>query len=164
MARVQSAAKVIEDELNQARKAAAFYEKRIADLEDILETLGSIDAPVTATRGRRGAKGAASTKSPAPKATKAVKATGRGTKSTKLPSTGKDFWPSLLNETPQSSAQIFKAALTALRIRPNPEDRKKLSQRMANALSVLAKSGDITAEGERRTRIYSKKIASSPTA
>jgi hypothetical protein len=64
----------------------------------------------------------------------------------------------LLNETPQTSAQLFKAALAALRIRPTPEDRKKLSQRMANALSVLAKSGEINAEGGRRTRLYSKKL------
>ncbi|WP_194725885.1 hypothetical protein [Noviherbaspirillum malthae] len=155
MARVQSAAKVIQDELSQARKAVAFYEKRIVDLEDILETLRGIDAPVTASRGRRGAKQAAPAKSSSPKTEKAA---GRGTKSAKLPSTGKDFWPSLINETPQTPAQIFKAALTALRIRPNPEDRKKLSQRMANALSVLAKSGEITAEGGRRTRLYSKKM------
>lgn len=154
MARVQSATKVIQDELNQARKAVAFYEKRIEDLEDILETLGSIDTPMTATRTRRGAKKSAATTS---KAAKETKATGRGTRSAKLPPTGKDFWPNLLNDTPQTSAQIFKAALAALRIRPNPEDRKKLSQRMANALSILAKNGDITAEGERRTRLYSRK-------
>lgn len=160
MARVQSAAKVIQDELNQARKAVAFYEKRIQDLEDILETLGSIDAPVSTTRTRGGAKKSAATTS---KVAKTAKATGRGTRSAKLPQTGKDFWPSLLNETPQTSAEVFKAALAALRIRPNPEDRKKLSQRMANALSVLAKNGDITAEGERRTRLYSRKT-SGPTA
>lgn len=155
MARMQSAAKVIEDELKQARKAVAFYTKRVEDLEDVLATLGRVDAPVKTAAQGRGAKKTSAAKSAAAPAKGA-----RGTRSTKLPATGKDFWPQLLNDTPQSSAQVFKAALAALRIRPSPEDRKKLSQRMANALSVLAKSGEIIAEGEHRTRLYSRKPSS----
>lgn len=149
MAKVQSAAKVIEEELKQARKAVAFYTKRIEDLEDILTTLSNIDAPVTARRGRA-AKSTVATK---------TEKSGKGTRSTKLPATGKDFWPTLLTDTPQSSAEVLKAAIAALRIRPNPDDRKKLTQRMANALSVLSKSGEIKAEGEHRNRLYSRKPA-----
>ncbi|MEC4720442.1 hypothetical protein RY831_14865 [Noviherbaspirillum sp. CPCC 100848] len=155
MAKVHSAAKVIEDELKQARKAVAFYTKRIEDLEDILATLSSIDAPVTAKRGRA-AKDASASKA---SATKTAKSSTKGTRSTKLPSTGKDFWPGLLTDTPQSSAEVLKAAIAALRIRPNPDDRKKLTQRMANALSVLSKNGEIKAEGEHRNRLYSKRTA-----
>jgi hypothetical protein len=155
MAKVQSAAKVIEAELKEARNAVAFYTKRIDDLEDILATLNSIDAPVTAKRGR-GEKNAAATKA---SSAKTEKSSAKGTRSTKLPATGKDFWPSLLTDTPQSSAEVLKAAIAALRIRPNPDDRKKLTQRMANALSVLSKSGEIKAEGENRSRLYSRKSA-----
>lgn len=154
MAKVQSAANAIEIELKEARQAVAFYTRRIEDLEDILATLASIDAPST-SRGKGTGKKAATRAQTAKPAASASK----GARSTKLPPTGKDFWPGLLTDTPQSSAQVFKAAIAALRIRPNPEDRKKLSQRMANALSTLAKNGDINAEGDRRTRLYSRKPA-----
>lgn len=168
MARMQSAAKVIQDELKQARQAVAFYSKRVEDLEDVLTTITNIDAPVSTSRGRSAQKAAtkkgvptkaASAKAASAKAApaKAAKTGGRGTRSATLPATGKDFWPNLLTDKPQSSAEVFKAALAALRIRPNPEDRKKLLQRMSNALSVLAKDGQINAEGGRRTRLYSKK-------
>lgn len=150
MAKISSAAKAIEDELKQARKAVAFYTKRVEDLEDILATLTSIDSP-GAARGRSTNK---STTKAAARQTE--KPAAKGKRSSKLPATGKDFWPSLLTESPQPSAEIFKAAISALGIRPNPDDRKKLSQRMANALSVLAKNGEIKAEGERRTRLYSR--------
>lgn len=151
MAKVSSAAKAIEDELKQARKAVAFYTKRVEDLEDILATLASIELPGSA-RGRATKK--TSTTKTATRQTE--KPAAKGKRSSKLPATGKDFWPSLLTDSPQPSAEIFKAAISALGIRPNPDDRKKLSQRMANALSVLAKSGEIKAEGERRTRLYSR--------
>lgn len=150
MARMQSAAKVIQDELKQARQAVAFYQKRVEDLEDVLATLSSIDAPVSASRGGGNKKKDAT---PA----KATSQVASKTRSKKLPATGKDFWPSLLTDKPQSSAEIFKAALAALRIRPTPEDRKKLNQRMSNALSVMSKNGEITAEGSARNRLYSRK-------
>jgi hypothetical protein len=160
MARTQSAAKVIDDELKQARRAVTFYTKRIEALEDILATLSSIDAPVTSTRGR-------TTKTiTKAKASKNVteKARARGTRSSKLPATGKDFWLGLVTGTPQSAAEVFKAAIATLRIRPNPDDRKKLSQRMANALSILAKEGQIKGEGDRRTRLYSKQTSNTSQA
>lgn len=160
MARNQSAAKVIEDELKQARQAVTFYTKRIEALEDILATLSSIDVPVTASRGR------ATKKANTAKAPKKVaeKAGARGTRSSKLPATGKEFWLGLLTDTPQSAAEVFKTAIATLRIRPNPDDRKKLSQRMANALSILAKDGQVKGEGERRTRLYSRKISNTVPA
>ncbi|WP_194726371.1 hypothetical protein [Noviherbaspirillum malthae] len=149
MARMPSAAKVIQDELKQARQAVAFYQKRVEDLEDVLATLSSIDAPVTASRGSSNKKKDVTT-------TKASSQVASKSRSTKLPATGKDFWPSLLTDKPQSAAEVFKSALAALRIRPTPEDRKKLSQRMSNALSVLSKNGEITAEGSARNRLYSR--------
>lgn len=152
MAKVQSAVKVIETELKEARRAVEFYEKRVAALEDVLSTVTNIESTV-ASGGA--AKRAVAKKGPAPKVKKPA---GKTARSSKLPSTGKDFWPSLLTETPQSSVQIFKAATAALRIRPSAEDRKKLSQRMSNALSVLAKNGEINAEGGPRTRLYSRKV------
>jgi hypothetical protein len=155
MARTQSAAQVIKDELKQARQAVTFYTKRIEALEDILATLSSIDAPVTASRSRA-AKKAATSKVPTKTAEKPERTGAKGIRSSKLPATGKDFWLGLLTDTPQSAADVFKAAIATLRIRPNPEDRKKLSQRMANALSILAKDGAIKGEGEHRSRLYSK--------
>lgn len=88
----------------------------------------------------------------------------KGTKSSKLPATGKDFWHGLVTDAPQSAADVFKAAIATLRIRPNPDDRKKLSQRMANALSILAKEGQIKGEGAPRTRLYSKQMSNTAKA
>lgn len=87
-----------------------------------------------------------------PKATAAKSA-----KPSKLPPTGKDFWPTLLTDTPQPASEVFKAAISALGIKPDADDRKKLTQRMSNALSVMAKNGEIKAEGSARARLYSKK-------
>jgi hypothetical protein len=155
---MQSATKAIEEELKQARKGVAYYSKRVEDLQEVLATLSRIDIPASTPRKGAGKKNV-SEKNVAAKNTagSASKAEGKGTRSAKLPSTGKDFWPSLLNDTPQSAAEVLKAAIAALRIRPTPDDRKKLSQRMSNALSVLAKNGDIVAEGAHRTRLYSRK-------
>jgi hypothetical protein len=65
----------------------------------------------------------------------------------------------LLTDTPQSASEIFNAAVAALGIRPSTEDKKKLNQRLSNALSVLSKNGDINAEGRGRDRRYTRKTS-----
>jgi hypothetical protein len=117
--------------------------------------LSSLDTP--STDGRAKTREARPSKAKPKAATPQNATSTKGSRQSNLPSTGKDFWPSLLTDTPQSAAEVFSAAVSALGIKPNPEDKKKLSQRMSNALSVMAKNGDIKAEGTHRQRLYSKK-------
>lgn len=161
MQNMKSAKDALQAELKQAREGTAFYQKRVAALEEALEKLAAVDGQyqesaqgVTKKRGRKAdvpAKAAAS--KPA--------ATG---KAGKLPSTGKDFWSDLLSSEPQSTADIFKAAVRTLGIRPNPESKKKLTQRMSNALSVMVKEGQAVSMGTGRIRHYTKPDASDGAA
>ena len=158
MANTGSAAKAIQLELNQARQGMMYYSKLVESLEDVLETLAAIDAPVTDSRTKRGRAAVSRKAEPKVARTKHKEATMPATKS-KLPSTGKDFWPALLTDTPQSASEIFNGAVAALGIRPSTEDKKKLNQRLSNALSVLSKNGDINAEGRGRDRRYTRKTS-----
>lgn len=156
MANLGPAAKAVEQELNHARQGMQYYAKLVENLEGVLETLTTLDTPATGTRTRtRTAAAPAKVKGKTADTPKATAT--KGAKQSKLPSTGKDFWPTLLTDTPQPASEVLKAAINALGIKPDADDRKKLTQRMSNALSVMAKNGDIKAEGSARARLYSKK-------
>jgi len=155
MANIGSAAQAVKLELMYARQGMEYYAKRVKNLEGVLETLTNIDG--TSTRGRSKASTAKAAKTSGRTASKAKAPATRSPRQSKLPATGKDFWPTLLTGTPQPASEIFKAALNALGVKPSAEDRKKLAQRMSNALSVMSKNGEINAEGKHRERLYSKK-------
>lgn len=152
-----SAAKAVELELQHAREGMMYYTKLVENLEDVLETLAAIEPPTTAkkTTGRGQAAPRSKSKLTGKTRQAASRSSGNSGKSG-LPPTGKEFWPTLLTDIPQPAAEIFKAAVDALGIRPSAEDRKKLTQRMSNALSVMAKNGEIHVEGDRRTRRYAR--------
>ncbi|WP_194725395.1 hypothetical protein [Noviherbaspirillum malthae] len=149
-----SAAKAVELELQHAREGMLYYTKLVENLEDVLETLAAIDSPTTTKRTKESSRTASRAKSKP--AVKARQAAPKASAKSGLPPTGKDFWPTLLTDVPQPAAEIFKAAVNALGIRPSADDKKKLTQRMSNALSVMAKNGEIHAEGDRRTRRYAR--------
>lgn len=149
-----SAAKAVELELQHAREGMLYYTKLVEDLEDVLETLAAIDSPTTTKRAKERSRTAPRAKSKP--AEKTRQAASKSSAKSGLPPTGKDFWPTLLTDVPQPAAEIFKAAVNALGIRPSADDKKKLTQRMSNALSVMAKNGEIHVEGDRRTRRYAK--------
>lgn len=155
MANIGSAAQAVKLELMHARQGMEYYTKLVENLEGVLETLSTLDSPSTSSRTKARAAKTAGTSGKT--ASKAKTPATKSTRQSKLPATGKDFWPTLLTDTPQPASEIFKAALNALGIKPSAEDRKKLAQRMSNALSVMSKNGDINAEGKHRERLYSKK-------
>lgn len=155
MANLGSAAKAVEQELMHAREGMQYYARLVENLEGVLETLTAIDAPATGARTKT--RKASSSKAKGKTAGKSKAIAAKGKKGSGLPPTGKDFWPTLLTDTPQPASEVFKAAINALGIEPDADDRKKLIQRMSNALSVMAKSGEINAEGSARMRLYSKK-------
>ncbi|MEC4721595.1 hypothetical protein RY831_20725 [Noviherbaspirillum sp. CPCC 100848] len=149
-----SAAKAVELELQHAREGMMYYTKLVENLEDVLETLAAIEPPTTAKKTTGRGRPAPGTKSKLTGKTR--QAVSRSSGKSGLPPTGKEFWPTLLTDVPQPAAEIFKAAVDALGIRPSADDRKKLTQRMSNALSVMAKNGEIHVEGDRRTRRYAR--------
>lgn len=156
MANIGSAAQAVKLELMHAREGMEYYAKLVENLEGVLQTLATIDSP--STRSRTKTNRAAKTAKTGGKTTGKAKAPAtKNTQQSKLPATGKEFWPTLLTDTPQSASEIFNAAVNALGIKPSAEDRKKLAQRMSNALSVMSKKGEIQAEGKHRERLYSKK-------
>lgn len=155
MANLGPAAKAVEQELNHARQGMQYYAKLVENLEGVLETLTTLDTPTTGARTRT--RTAVPTNGRRKSSDKTKAAVTKGAKQSRLPSTGKDFWPTLLTDTPQPASEVLKAAINALGIKPDADDRKKLTQRMSNALSVMAKSGEIKAEGSARARLYSKK-------
>lgn len=149
-----SAAKAVELELQHAREGMLYYTKLVENLEDVLETLAAIESPTATKRTRERSQAAPKAKSRSIEKTR--QAATRPSAKSGLPPTGKDFWPTLLTDVPQPAAEIFKAAVNALGIRPSADDKKKLTQRMSNALSVMAKNGEIHVEGDRRTRRYAR--------
>lgn len=158
MSNIKAAQDAIKAELKHAREGLAFYQERVASLEDALARLEGVEATSTAAPQRRGRKpaeaAAAADKSKAPRA---ARKSGRATTSTeKLPATGKDFWPTLIDAQPKSVREIFDAAVAALGITPDKEQVKKLAQRQANALSILCKNGVIQRAGSGRDSRYFK--------
>lgn len=148
MSYVNSARHSIEVELEHAKQGAAYYEARVALLEDVLATIESIDgapAKQPKAKGARNDTGRQVAKSPA---------AGAKRNRDSLPSTGKGFWPGLITATPQSAAEIMDAAVKALGITPSPEQSKKLMQRMTNALHTLVKTKEIQDSGSGRERRF----------
>lgn len=154
MSNIKSARDAIRAELNHAREGAAYYQSRVEALEEALAKIDDLEAAGTpngksrpmAETGTKGKRGRPAKKS-APKENEEEK----------LPSTGKNFWPDLITQHPQSAPEILTAAIRSLGITPSKGQTKKLAQRQANALSLLTKSGAIASSGSGRERRFFKK-------
>jgi hypothetical protein len=162
MSNLVSAKAAIRAEIEHAKKGAAYYQNLVVTLEQALEKLDSVGsekiapkksaADITVAingvrrRGRppKAAGKAAKTASPRK---------GRGD----LPFTGKDFWPSLISEQPQSMPEVLQSAIARLGISPTSEQKKKLSQRATFALNHLVKTNAISDTGSGRERRFLKK-------
>jgi uncharacterized protein YukE len=156
MSNLQSARAAIQAELQHAMKGAAFYQSQVAALQEALEQLNSIaaagDAQVRPTKKSARDAGKASAAEKAPAKRSAGRAGSSG-----LPSTAGDFWKNLIKETPQSAPEVLNAAIAALGVSPNKEDRRRLVQRMVAALNQLVTSGAIKDSGSGRARRYMTK-------
>jgi hypothetical protein len=146
-----SAKDAIKSELEHARKGAAYYQSLVDTLEEALAKLDSIgsgaDMPVRKSAGIGSARAAGASKRGRP--ARAKNATGKT-----LPSTGKDFWPSLVTEEPQSASQILHAAIERLGFTPDEEQLQKLRQRMTFAINSLVKTNKIQDAGSGRERRF----------
>ena len=76
----------------------------------------------------------------------------------KLPSTGGNFWPSLINTTPQTQEQILDAAIAKIGDPVNKVLLKKLNDRLASTLHrMVNKTKEIDVEGSGKMRTFVKK-------
>lgn len=71
-----------------------------------------------------------------------------------LPKTGNEFWLGLLGSEPLGRADIFAAACTALNIKPDAEQQKKLQFRMASTLDSMVKTQQVRSDGKGRQRTF----------
>lgn len=163
MSNMTSVKSALDAEIRHAKEGIAFYSTRIATLEKMIAQLdqldGASDSGSTAKAGgkrkytkslKTGRKNAAAETVETESGTNA--ATGKG--NARLPATTARFWTGLLSETPVSNKEIIKAAITELKIRPNPAELKKLKQRLANAITTMTKDGSMQSEGTGRARRF----------
>lgn len=163
MSNLRTVKAALDAEIQHANEGIAFYAARIASLEQMIEQLdhlatGNGAKPPTKTAGKKrtGGRGANAARGAAVPAEKLKKSPGgaSGRKSA-LPKTGGAFWQSLLSSTPMSNQELLTAAIAALHIRPAAADLKKLKQRLANAVTSMAKDGTMRSEGRGRARRFS---------
>lgn len=150
MSNLRSARDSLAAELAHARQGLAFYDARVAALEETLSTLDHLNAEgeVGETQARRG-------RQKRPEKSDAMPKGGRGSRrSGGLPATGKEFWTSMVTNQPRSTKEILEAAVQALGVDPSKEELKKLSQRQANALHLLVKEKVISDTGSGRNRRF----------
>jgi hypothetical protein len=158
MSNLVSAKQALRAELAHARQGAAYYQSLAETLEEALEKLEHVNEVGTPRRNaRRGeAANATSATAAAMPARRGRKpgAAGRGMRDRSLPSTAKDFWPSLITDQPQSASEILQAAVDKLGITPNEDQLKKLQQRATFALNTLVKKKAIEDSGSGRGRRF----------
>jgi hypothetical protein len=151
MSNLKAARQAIQSELAHARKGAAFYQARVKALEDALAKLAGVDTTPDGHSSKRKGRNEITRGKPSKRAEQpgTVQRNKRD-----LPSTGKDFWPSLITVEPRSAPEILNAAVKALGISPSREQLKKLAQRQTNALHNLVKRAAIADSGAGRNRRF----------
>lgn len=177
MSNMTSVKSALDAEIKHAKEGISFYSMRIATLEKMISQLDQLDgshgqAPDASPTGKRAYTRKNKTRQEeatdgSAKANSAINASnanannagnsGNTRGSGKLPATTARFWQSLLSDTPISNKEIIKAAIAALKIKPNPTDLKKLKQRLANAITIMTKDGSMLSEGSGRERRFSIK-------
>jgi hypothetical protein len=159
MSNLVSAKAAIRAEIAHAKKGAAYYQSLVQALEEALSRLDRVnDAPMPVKKAGR-----KSVASVIDAAMEMPKKRGRkpGSKNKKtgagLPSTGKNFWPDMMTDEPQSAAEVLQAAAEKLGIDKTPDQMKKLTQRATFALNDLVKKGIIADSGSGRGRRFLRK-------
>jgi hypothetical protein len=161
MSNLESAKAAIQAELSHAKKGLAFYQSRIDSLEKMIAQLvavsGATDAPsASLVKAKRGRKPIAGKKTKLTKATKIKRVAKDGASGNELPSTGRDFWPNLILEQPQSASEVLNAAISTLGFTPTKLQAQKLAGRMTFALNALVKANKIQDSGKGRERRFFK--------
>lgn len=168
MSNITSAKSSLRAELAHVQSGLAYYKARVEALSAAIDQLdsigdeGQIDVELgegthmqKMRRARKNRQGA-TTAAAATKASKTPKAGRQGRAGTRLPSTGGDFFPDLINEQRQSMSDLLQAAATQLPFKATAEELTQLRSRLVAAVNHMLQAGKIQDEGKGRSRVYFK--------
>lgn len=175
MSNISTAKTSLHAELAHVQSGLAYYQARVEALTAAIDQLDAIgdesdtdldleeamDEPKIrrGRRGRRPGAGAAAGRSGAAGRAgtirRAAKPAGRrGRASGRMPATGGDFFPNLINEQKQSMSDLLHAAAAQLPFKATDEEMTQLRSRLVAAVNQMLKSGKIRDEGKGRARMY----------
>lgn len=157
---LQSAKQAIEAELSHARQGAAYYAARVQALESALNQLASVEGSAGASpeaKPRGNAKVRKVSEARRGRQPGGASVAGKRASANGLPSTGGEFWLTLISDRPQSAVDIASAAIAVLGIKPDQKKQiQKLKQRVAPALAGLISAHKIQDSGSGRERRFFK--------
>lgn len=153
MSKLKDAIKALKAELFHAQQGMAFYARRVEALEQALRQIEGVDVGQAVNKA---ASTSRATRQPAVTTRRSVKSRATGTGGAELPSTGGDFWSSMISHEQISAPEILRAAIDKLGFTPSKEQVRKLSARMTMALNALVKTHQIQDTGRGRARRYFK--------
>jgi len=153
MTNLVSAKDAIRAEIAHAKKGAAYYQSLVVALEQALAKLDSVGSEPAESKALAGR----SVTGNGMERPRRGRKPGSKNKVSALPSTAKEFWPSLITDEPQSASDILNAAIAKLNITPSDEQRKKLAQRATFALNHMVKTNTIADSGSGRARRFMRK-------
>jgi hypothetical protein len=168
MSNISTAKTSLHAELAHVQSGLAYYQARVEALTAAIDQLESIgDESDTdmgleegmhepkIRRGRRGRRAGATAARPSAAARRAAKpAARRGRSAGRMPATGGDFFPNLINEQKQSMSDLLHAAAAKLPFKATDEEMTQLRSRLVAAVGQMLKSGKIHDEGKGRARVY----------
>jgi hypothetical protein len=140
----------LQAEIAHTKAGLAHYASRLAALEQALAGLEGLGHEKRATMT---AKAESPPGLPA-KPAKAKKSNAKAKGGSALPSTGGDFWTSLLSSEPKSNIEILEGAIEKMGLALTPDQRKALANRQTFALNALVKQKKIQDSGKGRDRRY----------
>lgn len=154
MSNIEAAIAALSAERDLAIQGRDHYARLIQSLEVSLQQLAGIEGGQAAPAKRKAGRPRKGEQAVAPEAPKPAQK--KKAKSKELPSTGGDFWISLIGKTGKTAPEVMQAAFEKMGIAPNADQKKKLSNRMVFALNSLTKSGAISDSGKGRERRFFK--------
>lgn len=172
MSNITSAKSSLRAELAHVQSGLAYYKARVEALSAAIDQLDSIgdegqsDMDMgeathmqkmrRARKSRQGGATAVAATAKAPKAQKGPKAGRQSKAGSRLPSTGGDFFPNLINEQRQSMSDLLQAAATQLPFKATAEELTQMRSRLVAAINHMLQAGKIRDEGKGRARVYFK--------
>lgn len=171
MSNITSAKSSLRAELAHVQSGLAYYKARVEALSAAIDQLDSIGDEGQSEMGegthmqkmrraRKSRQGGAVTAAPAATAkaskAKAPRAGRQGKAGSRLPSTGGDFFPNLINEQRQSMSDLLQAAATQMPFKATAEELTQLRSRLVAAINHMLQAGKIRDEGKGRARVYFK--------
>lgn len=156
MNNIHTAKSSLQAELAHVQSGLAYYQTRVDALHAALEKLDEIEEEDESALEPEGKKTRGRRKASAKAAPKKAKTERQSRQKSRLPATGGDFFPSLLNEQKQTMSDLLQAALAQLPFKASAEERTQMRARLLSAMTGMLKAGKAHDEGKGRGRVYFK--------